>query len=103
MTIEVGFQGSSKSNGSLQYFDIQVPTNGSSHKVESLHATNNGSKVTIPDDFVVSFVQLAAVPNGIKVQVHFESENVQLNETNTKVDLPGAGLALGNAKVSATV
>ena len=103
MTIEIGFQGSSKTNQSITYFDITVPTNGSSKKVNQYQASNQGSHVTIPEDFVVTFVQLAAVPNNIHVQVHFESENVTLNETKTKVDLPGSGLALGNATVTAKV
>lgn len=101
MTIEIGFNGSSKSTPSVVYFDITVPTNGSTKKVNQFQASNQGNHVTIPEDFVVDFVQLAAVPNNIHVLVHFESENVTLNETNTKVDLPGSGLALGNATVSA--
>ena len=103
MTVELGFQGTSKNNQSLTYFNVTIPTDGSSKKVHNLQASNNNNHVNIPNDFVVTFVQLANVPNNIHVQVHFESENVQLNGNKTKVDLPGQGLALGNATVSAKV
>ena len=103
MTIEIGFGGASKSTPSITYFDITIPTDGSTKKVNHYKASNSGNSLTIPHDFAVTYVQLAAVPNGIKVHVHFESENVTLNENKTKVDLPGSGLALGNSTVSATI
>ena len=101
MTIELGFGGSSQKNPSIVYFNIYVPTDGSTKKVEQYQASNEGNHVTIPDDFAVNLVQLAAVPDGVHVTVHFESKNLKLNETTTKVDLPGPGLALGNATVMA--
>ena len=103
MTIEIGFGGSSKSTASITYFNITVPTDGSTKKVDHYKASNQGNSITIPNDFAVTYVQLAAVPNNIKVHVHFESQNVTLNDTTTTVNLPGPGLALGNATVSATV
>ena len=103
MTIEIGFQGSSKTNASVVYFDVSIPTDGSTKTVHNLHATNNGKAVTIPSDFAVTEVQLANVPNGIDVNVHFESENVTLTDSETQANLPGPGLALGNATVSATI
>ena len=50
----------------------------------------------------MDFVQLATVPNGIQVKVHFESKNVTLNGNQTKVDWPSQNIALGNATVSAS-
>jgi hypothetical protein len=84
MTIELGFGGSSQTNPSIVYFDIYVPTDGSTKKVDHYQASNQGNHVTIPDDFAVDLVQLAAVPSGIHVTVHFESKNVKLNETTSK-------------------
>ena len=102
MSIEVGFGGSSPTNPSITYFDINAFTDGSTNKVNSYKAHNGGKQVTIPVDFAVTYVQLAAVPNNIHVTVHFESKNVKLNDSTTKVELPGPGLALGNATIMAT-
>ena len=101
MTIELGFGGSSQKNPSIVYFNITIPTDGSTKKVDHYQASNQGSHVTIPDEFAVNVIQLAAGPDGVGVTVHFESESVKLNETRTKVELPGPGLALGNATAKA--
>lgn len=103
MSVQVGF-GSPSQTSPITYFDVSVPTNGTKHKVSSLKATNKDKgTITVPTDYAVNLVQLATVPNGVQVTVHFESENITLNGTTEKVNLPGPGLALGNATVSASI
>ncbi|KAI9687969.1 MAG: hypothetical protein M1822_002051, partial [Bathelium mastoideum] len=74
MSVELGFSGSSQQNPSIAYFNITVPTDGSTQKVNSYQASAEDTPVAIPEDFAVSSVQLAAVPTGIQINIHFESK-----------------------------
>ena len=85
MSVQLGYQGTSKSTPSIVYFNVTVPTDGSSHKLGQLETTNGGKKIDVPKDFVVSQAQLATVPNNVNVKLEFgQNFGYDINLTSQK-------------------
>lgn len=101
MSVTVGFQSNSKT-ADLTYFDVSVPTNGSSHTITNLKWTNQGKPVKSDNNFGVNSAQLSTVPKGVEVTIQFETQKIVLNEKTTSAPTPQAsGATIFQATISA--